>query len=58
MNNRKMSIFVVPNNQTIVRQVGSHVIYTKNGKSFAVPDHGSKEMKKGLAQKLIKEMGL
>lgn len=42
----------------IVRQVGSHVIYTKNGKSFAVPDHGSKEMKKGLAQKLIKEMGL
>ena len=69
-----MSIFVVPNNQTmksselhrmikrsgwvVVRQVGSHVIYTKNGKSFAVPDHGSKEMKKGLAQKLIKEMGL
>lgn len=42
----------------VVRQVGSHVIYTKNGKSFAVPDYGSKEMEKGLAQKLIKEMGL
>ena len=41
-----------------VRQTGSHIIYEKDGKSFAVPDHGSKEMRKGLAQKLIKEMGL
>lgn len=39
------------------RQVGSHVIYSKNGRSICVPDHGSKEIKKGLAIKILKEIG-
>lgn len=41
-----------------VRQVGSHVIYEKDGVRIPVPNHGSKEMKQGLALKIIKEMGL
>lgn len=41
-----------------IRQVGSHVIYEKNGQQITVPYHGSKEMKKGLVTKLMKEIGL
>lgn len=41
-----------------VRQAGSHIIYEKDGKRVAVPYHGSKEIGKGLVQKLKKEMGL
>jgi len=41
-----------------IRQVGSHVIYEKNGVRVTVPDHGSKEIKKGLALKIIREMSL
>lgn len=37
---------------------GSHEIYEKNGKQVSVPNHGSKEVGKGLEQKLRKEMGL
>lgn len=41
-----------------VRQVGSHIVYAKEGKQIVVPFHGSKEMKKGLVAKIKKEMGL
>lgn len=37
---------------------GSHEIYEKSGKQMAVPNHGSKELGKGLEMKLRKEMGL
>jgi mRNA interferase HicA len=37
---------------------GSHEIYGKNGKQVAVPNHGAKELGKGLEIKLRKEMGL
>jgi len=37
---------------------GSHEIYEKNGKQVSIPNHGSKELGKGLEQKLRKEMGL
>lgn len=37
---------------------GSHEIYGKNGKQVSVPNHGSKELGKGLENKLRKEMGL
>lgn len=43
---------------TKVRQVGSHVIYERNGRKVTVPYHGSAEMPKGLENKLRKEMGL
>ncbi|MBC2838880.1 type II toxin-antitoxin system HicA family toxin [Robiginitalea sp. SC105] len=37
---------------------GSHEIYTKDGKKVPIPNHGSKELGKGLEMKLKKEMGL
>lgn len=37
---------------------GSHEIYEKDGKRVSVPNHGSKEMGKGIESKLRKQMGL
>ncbi len=41
-----------------VRQSGSHIIYEKDGMMVTIPSHGSKEMKKGLVSRLIKQMGI
>jgi mRNA interferase HicA len=37
---------------------GSHEIYEKNGKQVVIPNHGSKELGKGLELKLRREMKL
>jgi predicted RNA binding protein YcfA (HicA-like mRNA interferase family) len=37
---------------------GSHEIWIKNGKTVSIPNHGSKEVPKGLEKSLKKEMGL
>lgn len=37
---------------------GSHEIYEKDGVKITIPNHGSKELGKGLEKKLRKEMGL
>ena len=37
---------------------GSHAIYEKDGVKVSIPDHGSKEMKKGIEMALKKKMGL
>jgi len=37
---------------------GSHEIWIKDGKTVAIPNHGSKEMPTGLEKSLKKEMGL
>ena len=37
---------------------GSHEIWIKKNKKVSIPNHGSKEMPKGLELKLKKEMGL
>ena len=44
----------------IVRQAGSHVILRHPVKKnqIVVPDHGSKEIGKGLAQSILKQAGL
>jgi mRNA interferase HicA len=42
----------------LVRTSRSHRIYSKNGRTYPVPFHGGKEVGKGLASKVIKEMGL
>ena len=43
----------------LVRQgKGSHEIYEKDGVQVSVPNHGSKEMGKGIENKLRKEMKL
>ena len=36
------------------RQSGSHVISEKDGKKLTVPDHGAKEIRKGLISKILK----
>jgi predicted RNA binding protein YcfA (HicA-like mRNA interferase family) len=41
-----------------LRVKGSHYIYEKDGKTYAVPFHGTKEMGKGIELKIRKEMGL
>lgn len=37
---------------------GSHEIWKKDNKKVSIPNHGSKEMPKGLEKSLKKEMGL
>ena len=37
---------------------GSHEIWEKQGIKVSIPNHGAKEMPKGLEKKLKKEMGL
>jgi len=41
-----------------IKAEGSHYIYEKNGRRYPVPYHGSKEISKGLREKITKEMGL
>lgn len=49
---------VMSNGWMKVRQTGSHIIYRKNGKSYPVPYHKGRELGKGLAERMKKEMGL
>ncbi|MCC4228371.1 type II toxin-antitoxin system HicA family toxin [Zunongwangia profunda] len=37
---------------------GSHEIWEKDDKKVSIPNHGSREMPKGLEKSLKKEMGL
>ena len=41
-----------------IRTKGSHYIDEKNGQTYPVPYHGSKEIGKGIENKIKKEMGL
>lgn len=41
-----------------IRTEGSHYIYEKNGFAYPVPFHGSKEIGKGLANAIMKDMGI
>lgn len=37
---------------------GSHEIWEKNGQTVSIPNHGTKEIPKGLEKSLKKEMGI
>lgn len=41
-----------------VRTSGSHYIYEKDGKTYPIPNHGSKEMGDGLRKRIMKDLGL
>ena len=41
-----------------VRIEGSHHIMRKDGKEISIPVHGSKSIKKGLLNQILKDMGL
>lgn len=58
MKSNELHRLILANGWTVLRQNGSHVIYYKNGRTYPVPDHGSKEVGKGLEIKVKKEMGL
>lgn len=42
----------------LVRVHGSHYIYEKDGRTYPVPYHGTKEIGKGLEKKIVKDLGL
>ncbi len=46
------------NGWVVIRQTGSHKIFSKDGRNYPVPDHGGKEIGKGLVLKIKKDMGL
>ena len=46
------------NGWKFIKAEGSHYIYEKGGRFYPVPFHGAKEIGTGLANKIIKEMGL
>ncbi len=58
MKSSELNKLILKNGWRIIRQKGSHVIYEKNGITYIATFHGSKEVGTGLAQKIIKAMGL
>ena len=58
MKSSELQKLILSNGWRIVRQTGSHIIYEKNGVSYPVPFHGSKEVGKGIEKKVKREMGL
>jgi predicted RNA binding protein YcfA (HicA-like mRNA interferase family) len=58
MKSNELHRLILKNGWQSIRQSGSHVIYEKDGRHYPVPDHGSKEIGKGLELKIKKEMGL
>ncbi len=49
---------VKKNGWVLIRTAGSHYIYEKDGRTYPVPFHGTKEIFEPLRKKMIKEMGL
>jgi mRNA interferase HicA len=49
---------VKKNGWILIRTAGSHYIYEKDGRTYPVPFHGTKEIFEPLRKKMIKEMGL
>jgi mRNA interferase HicA len=41
-----------------IRTDGSHYIYEKEGRTYSVPFHGSKEINEGLRKKIIRDMDI
>ncbi|MHA4740906.1 type II toxin-antitoxin system HicA family toxin [Dyadobacter sp. MSC1_007] len=46
------------NGWVCIRTRGSHYMYLKNGTSYSVPFHASKEVPEGLRKKIIRDMKL
>jgi mRNA interferase HicA len=46
------------NGWKLLRVSGRHYIYEKDGQTYPVPYHGSKEMFEGLRKAIVKDMGL
>jgi len=42
----------------VVRQKGSHVIFSDGKNTFPVPNHGSKDISPGIERQLLKILGM
>jgi len=58
MKSNELHRLIIKNDWQILRQRGSHIIYIKKDKIYPVPNHGSKEVGKGIEMKIKKEMEL
>ena len=58
MKSSELNKLILQNGWKAIRQRGSHVTYEKDGIRYTATFHGSKEVGKGLASKIIKEMEL
>ena len=58
MKSTELHRLICANGWVLDRVSGSHYIYLKGDVSYPVPYHGSKEVRKGLERKIIKEMRL
>ena len=58
MKSSELNRLILKNGWKQLRQLGSHIIYEKEGVVYAATFHGSKEVGKGLEMKIKKEMGL
>ncbi|MGJ1196317.1 type II toxin-antitoxin system HicA family toxin [Sphingobacterium spiritivorum] len=50
--------FLRNNGWNPIRISGSHYIYEKDGRTYPIPYHGSKEIGEGLRKKILKDLGL
>lgn len=58
MNGKDLLNFMKKNDWEDVRIEGSHHIMRKGDKEISIPVHGSKSIKKGLLNRILKDAGL
>lgn len=58
MNGKDLLKLAKKNGWDEIRIEGSHHIMRKDGKEVVIPVHGSKSVKKGLLNQILKDMGL
>lgn len=58
MKSKELHRLILRNGWKHIRTTGSHYIYEKDGKTYPVAYHGSKEVGKGIEQKYKKMLGL
>jgi len=58
MKSSELHKLVKKNGWRHIRTSGSHYIYEKDGATYPVPFHGSKEVKKGIEMAIKKDMDL
>lgn len=55
---KEMLKLLKENGYEIISQNGSHVKLSNGERTIIVPNHGSKDLKKGLEQAILKQAGL
>ncbi|MBO5718374.1 MAG: type II toxin-antitoxin system HicA family toxin [Bacteroidales bacterium] len=56
MKSTELHRLVIEDGWELYRTSGSHHIYKKNGRTIVVPYHGSKEIRKGTALSILKQI--